>query len=137
MADSVDIDDFVKEITKAYSTYTDDVQKKLEKGLRKIARETKEEIVAKSPKGKVNLTRGYTHYKDGWTVSTKKQNGEFTVIVHNKQYQLVHLLELGHLLRDGTGRVYGEVLPREHVESTQKNAEEKLDRLLKEIENGT
>ncbi|MCM1133576.1 MAG: HK97 gp10 family phage protein [Ruminococcus flavefaciens] len=133
MADSVDIDDFVKALTDAYSTYTDEIKTKVEKGVRKIAREAKADVVAKSPKGKVNLTRGYSHYKDGWTTSATKEKGVFRVTVHNKKYQLVHLLELGHVLRDGTGRVYGEVPAYEHVESTQNNAEKKVDELLEEL----
>lgn len=65
MADTIDVDDFVKELTKAYETYTDDVKKKVKSGVRRIARETKAEVVGNSPKGKVNLKRDYKHYKDG------------------------------------------------------------------------
>ncbi len=130
---SIEVEDFVKELTKAYSTYTDEVKKKAESGIRKIAKEAKDEVISGSPKGKVNLTRGYKRYKDGWSTSTKKKNGVFTVTVHNKKYRLIHLLELGHLLKDGTGRVYGEVPAYEHIKPARENAEEKVDKLLEEL----
>lgn len=129
MSDTIDLDDLTKTLVNACATYTDDVKKKVEKGIRKIAHETKPEVISKSPTGKVSLVRGYKHYKDGWTNTVKNQNGVFTVTVHNKKYQLVHLLELGHLNRDGTTRSQKFV----HVETAYKHAEEKVDKLLEDL----
>lgn len=129
----IDVSEFTKTLVDACATYTDDVKQKVHKGVRKIAREAKAEVSAKSPKGKVNLVRGYKHFKDGWTTSTKESKGVLTVTVHNKKYQLVHLLELGHLNRDGTTR--SRTFP--HVEPVNTDVERKVDELIKEIENGT
>ncbi|MDE5570297.1 MAG: hypothetical protein K2I82_06545 [Ruminococcus sp.] len=129
MADTIDVTDFTKALVDACTTYTDDVKQKVHKGIRKISREAKAEVVAKSPKGKVNLTRDYKHYKDGWTTSTKESNGVYTAMVHNKKYQLVHLLELGHLNRDGTTRTQA----FSHVEPAEKETERKVDKLLEDL----
>lgn len=129
MADTIDVADLTKALVDACTTYTDDVKQKVHKGIRKIARETKSEVVSKSPKGKVNLVRDYKHYKDGWTTSTKESNGVYTVTVHNKKYQLVHLLELGHLNRDGTTR--SRVFP--HVEPVNTDVDKKVDKLLEDL----
>ncbi|MDE5854671.1 MAG: HK97 gp10 family phage protein [Ruminococcus sp.] len=129
MADTINSDDLTKSLVDACATYTDDVKRKIEKGIRKIARETKPEVISKSPTGKVSLVRGYKHYKDSWTTTTKKQNGIFKITVHNKKYQLIHLLELGHLNRDGTTHSQKFV----HAETAQTHAEEKLDKLLEDL----
>lgn len=48
-------------------------------------------------------------YKKGWkaTVETDETGTECTV--HNRLYQLTHLLENGHKIKNQTGRVYGNV----------------------------
>lgn len=129
MSDTIDVAEFTKALADACATYTDDVKQKVHKGIKKIAREAKADVVAKSPKGKTNLKRGYKHYKDGWTATTKESKGVYRVTVHNKQYQLVHLLELGHLNRDGTTR--STAFP--HVEPVEKEAERKVDKLLEDL----
>lgn len=122
----------------------DENKKKVTSGIKKIAREARQEVETKSRRSKKEYdgnTDDYTgskrfakdnakHYKESWTTSTLEEKGTLTVIVHNKKWQLVHLLENGHLLKDGTGRVYGEVPAYEHVEPVQKHAEEKVNALL-------
>lgn len=48
-------------------------------------------------------------YKKGWKadVSTGETGTECTV--HNRVYQLTHLLENGHVIKNQTGEVYGTV----------------------------
>jgi len=129
-------------------------KKEVHDGIKKIAREAKKEVETKSRKSEKKYSRSTDsyvsevdkvlrtigseskvtaknkHYKDSWVTTTTEEKGNLTVTVHNRKWQLVHLLEKGHLLKDGTGRVYGEVPAYEHVESTQKNAEEKVNALL-------
>ncbi len=147
----VSVDDFCAVLADTYRKFADEeVKKKVKSGIRKIAREAKTEVIAKSPKNTrkkkydEEVAKRYKEitgedlditkrYAESWVTSTKEENGIYTVAVHNKKWQLVHLLELGHVLRDGTGRVYGDVPAYEHVESTQKHAEEKVDKLLEEL----
>lgn len=111
--------------------YTDEVCEEVEKGLEKIGKETLSEVKELSPvyEGKSKkLKKGA--YKKSWVLSTTKERGKIQFTVHNKKYHLVHLLEKGHLLKDGTGRVYGEVPAKKHVETAEAHAEEKVDALL-------
>lgn len=48
-------------------------------------------------------------YAKGWTSTTDHASLEqgVEVTVHNKQYQLTHLLEKGHKVKNQTGRTFG------------------------------
>lgn len=140
MSDSIDItsDELAEALVKNLMYYNDGVKEKLYKHIDNIAEEALKEIKEKSPvyKGKSKkLEKGA--YKKGWKSETKHSLATYTATIYNKNYNIVHLLELGHLLRDGTGRVYGEVDAQKHVEPVNADAERKVDELIKEIENGT
>lgn len=119
----------VDTLVNAYETYTDDVKKKVRTGINKISREAKQEVISLSRKGRKSKKDGYIHYKDGWINTTIQDNGIYGAAVHNKKYQLTHLLEFGHINRDGTTRA--KAFP--HISITQKHAEEKVDKLLEEL----
>lgn len=129
--DSITPEEFVDILADFCKKYTEEACEKVESGLNKIGQEALREVKSLSPvyKGKSKkLTKG--KYKRGWTYSVDKSKGKIQVTVHNRQYQLVHLLEKGHLLKDGTGRVYSEVPPKVHIETAEKHAEEKVNALL-------
>ncbi len=131
MADSITPENFSQVLTSFCKQYTDEIRQEVTDGLEKIGKEAVSEVKSLSPVYKGNnkkLTKG--KYKRGWTLSATQTRGKIQLTVHNKQYQLVHLLELGHLLKDGTGRVYGEIPPKVHVETAENHAEEKVDALL-------
>ncbi|MBP3380947.1 MAG: HK97 gp10 family phage protein [Ruminococcus sp.] len=113
--------------------FTDEVVEQVEEGLEQIAAECKDEVKALSPAPANRRKRTGRRYRNGWTVTPKRTSGKFVFAIHNKEAHLVHLLELGHSLRDGTGRKYGEVQPKVHVETARNHADEKVDKLLKKL----
>lgn len=135
-----DPDDIAELLRETAKQYTDEVVEYIEDGITHIAKEALSEVKTLSPVYDGDYTPKPDGqklpkfksgaYKKGWTVTAEKKNGTFKVTVHNKKYMLVHLLELGHLMRDGTGRIFGEVNPKVHVETAEKHAEEKIDKLL-------
>lgn len=131
MADTINIDELTKTLHDfAYRSSYENVEK-IQKGIDKITREAAREVKELSPiyDGKSRkLEKGA--YRKGWTTSFLKRDGTYRKIVHNKNYRLVHLLELGHDLVDSIGRKYGEVSPKKHIETTYQHAEEKVDALL-------
>lgn len=125
-------ENFSQVITDFCKRYTDEIRQEVADGLEEIGKETLSEVKRLSPvyKGKdKRLTKD--KYKRGWTLSATQTRGTIKITVHNKQYQLVHLLERGHLILNGTMRVYKPVPPKVHVETAENHAEEKVDALLK------
>lgn len=76
--------------------YEQEIDETSQKVFQKTAREAVKQLRATSPKQQGGKRSG--SYAKGWT--TKKEGS--TVVVHNKtDYQLTHLLENGHALRQG------------------------------------
>lgn len=122
-------------LVSACREYTEDVREKVENGILAIGEETVNEVSSLAPvyEGKNKNTRKGA-YKKSWTCKIDKQRGKVNVTVHSKKhYRLTHLLEKGHLNRDGTTR--SKAIP--HISIAEANAEEKVKKLLEDVENGT
>lgn len=69
-------------------------------------------------------------YAEGWTV---KKEGDGNVIVHNTHYQLTHLLENGHVIRNKKG-TYGRTSGKKHIKPVEtwanKEFQNKIERGL-------
>lgn len=48
-------------------------------------------------------------YKKGWKADVVTDETGTECTVHNRVYQLTHLLENGHVIKNQTGEVYGDV----------------------------
>ena len=123
---TVRIDKLGAEIAQAISTYTEEVQKAIEEEIDTTANKVKDEIKAKSPV----LTGSY---KKGWAVKKESSKGTVKRIVYNKtDYQLTHLLEHGHVNRDGT-RTHGKA----HIGPVWDKYQSELNKRIEQIiENG-
>ena len=65
-------------------------------------------------------------YARGWTVKQERGSGGInTVTVHNKVYQLTHLLENGHVIRNKKGE-YGRVNGIQHIAPVEQWANNEL-----------
>ena len=62
------------------------------------------------------LKIGSGKYARGWKTQVEKGRLGTTVIIYNEHPGLPHLLEYGHVSRNGTGRTYGEVPGHEHIQ---------------------
>lgn len=104
MSKKVDVD----ELQKALMEYLEDYEEDIFDGVKQVTDSlTKDAVNELKSLQEPRLTGDYAR---GWTKQSKKQNKNqrYTVKIHNKtNYQLTHLLEFGHIKRNGTDRVKG------------------------------
>ena len=99
------------EIKSILSEYSQDIQNEIAEEATRIGKESAKELKHTSP---VHSGR----YKKGWTTKVEKGFIEVKVIVHNKNaYQLTHLLEHPHLLRNGAKST-----PKVHIYPVEQKA---------------
>lgn len=116
--------DFTSAISGYLNEYGKEIREEVEELADEVAGETLKEIKANSPVGKGS-------YKKGWRKKTKVSAlGKKTITVYNAtDYQLTHLLENGHLNRDGTTLA----APIKHIKPAEKKAVEKFEKGVEEI----
>lgn len=130
MADTITPDELAAVLTATAAKYTEEFKETLDEELEKIGKEAVAEVKKLSPvyTGKSKkLKKG--KYRSGWRYEIQKNRGAIKVTVHNKHYQLTHLLENGTLNHDGTQR--SRSIP--HISIANRHAEEKVDKLLEEL----
>ena len=100
---------------------TDDVKKAVKKAGTEVRKQISETAPQKSGK-----------YAKSWTVKTTKETSNaLEVTVHSRnRYQLAHLLEHGHALRNG-GRYNGEVHIAPAEQKGIRQLEEEIEKALK------
>lgn len=97
--------------------YSESVELEMQEAAKKVAKEAVKELKATSPKRR-------PAYYSGWTSTIQKK----AAVIHNKKYPgLTHLLEKGHMNRDGS-RTATEV----HIAPVEQKAIKEFVRLTKE-----
>lgn len=112
--------------------YAEAITEKVGEGIENIGMETVREVKELSPVSDGNdksIPKGA--YRRSWTCKIEKNRGKFTatVYVKGKHYRLAHLLENGHLNRDGTTR--SREFP--HISIANEHARKKVEKLLEEL----
>lgn len=140
----MEIENIADVLIRSIKSYTDDKLTEIDKAVKKHVGEAKRKIENDSPVGKAprsgvrrtksgavkadNLQPG--SYKKGWISVVKKYETRTQGYVRNKtNYQLVHLLENGHINKKNGSWVKG----YPHVVDAQNEAREKLNEEIKEI----
>ena len=99
-----------------------DVEDSAKKNMSTVAKESVQKLRNTSP-------RQSGSYAKGWSV---KKQGDMDVIVHNKtDYQLTHLLENGHVVKNKKG-TYGRTNGIKHIAPVEDWAAEELPRRILE-----
>lgn len=108
------------QMTELLDEVNKDIEKSAKTNIQKVARESVQKLKNTSP---VNSGS----YAKGW--GTKK-NGDMDVIVHNRtDYQLTHLLENGHVIRNKKG-TYGRTHGTKHIAPVESWAVDELPRRI-------
>lgn len=124
------VDKLNKAIEKIMAEYAKDVTHDVESVAVKMGQRGAAALREKSAqtfpvqKGRVSSWK----YAKGWT-STKEGTRMGTVVtIYNKVPGLPHLLEYGHVSRNGTGRTYGRVPGYEHIKPIAEELETTFER---------
>lgn len=118
----VSADNFQGSITEIFKTYSDEVLENVNEAVREVADESKDQLKVA---GSFNNLSG--KYRKGWKVTFEEKRYGIAAVVHNKVYQLTHLLESGHA-KFLWGRATGEeVRAFPHIEAVNEEAQQKLE----------
>lgn len=143
----VDVEKLGEAIIDGLSTYTEQVSKEISKAVKECTEKAHEEITELSPvrkkvpkSGVIMVRRGGIKvpakenlqpgaYKKGWITVVRSYESRTQGFVRNKtNYQIAHLLELGHKSRNGSN-----VAAIEHIRKGQDDARAELDKKIKEL----
>lgn len=120
----------INEILGEYSKELDDAMYEEAKA---IAKDGVQELKRVSPVSP-NKTSHKGKYRRGWTMDIEKGFGTVQAVIHNKtDYQLTHLLERPHVIRNKYG-TWGTSKPKVHIAPVEqrciKEFEEKVTRKI-------
>lgn len=99
------------QLVKILDEYDREVHEVAEKEIQSTARAAAKKLRSESPKDSPHVK----HYAEGW--STKKIEGGMVAYNRNKP-QLTHLLENGHVIRNGKGE-YGRAPAIKHIKPVE------------------
>lgn len=99
--------------------YSKDVKEATNDAIEKTSKESVRKLKDTSPKKS-------GEYAKGWKIKKERgRDGIATVTVHNKIYQLTHLLENGHVVRNAKG-TYGRTSGIKHIAPVEEWAASEL-----------
>ena len=105
-------------ILKNLQYQTTEIQKSVAKATRSVATNTKKVIQQEAP-----VRRG--NYRKSWAI---KKNSPSSYTVYSKKYPLTHLLENGHILRNGKTSK-----PFKHISKGEEYAQSELPKQIEKI----
>lgn len=98
-------------LTKVLNEYAADVQNNLDAITKDMGQKGAQALRQKSKE----TFDGTGKYASGWTYTVENLRTGARVTIHNKLPGLPHLLEFGHVTRNGTGRTYPRTPAHEHI----------------------
>ena len=114
------LDDYANEVNNNLDTITREITKKGAQALRNESAATFGTVKKRKEK-----------YAKTWTSTFETNRVSRQGIIYNKQAGLPHLLENGHVSRNGTGRTFGYVPGREHIAKVEKELEKLFEQEVK------
>ena len=124
-----DIDDLAKAIADSLASYTEECSEETKAEVKKIGKECAKRVRDNIKTCGINDPN--QRYERSWTCSVRsdRNSNEITCYIHSKnRYQVAHLLENGHQLRNG-GRARAFV----HIKPAEEWAVKELEKTIKVV----
>ena len=120
---SIKIDDLAKEVMRGLDEYADVTTEQVKKAVRKAGNTVRKEIQQNAPKNTGD-------YAKSWAVKKVRESSHtLELVVHSKnRYQLTHLLEFGHCLRNG-----GRTRAMPHIAPAEEKGIEQLEKQIESL----
>ena len=128
----ITLENFGKEMEKILEEYSDDISHNLDEVTKKVTQQGVKLIRSESQSTFGTSKRRKKKYAKSWTSSHETGRLSSQGTIYNTESGLPHLLENGHVTRNGTGRTYGKVNGREHIARVEKEIE---DVYIREVKN--
>lgn len=124
--------DFSDVISKELTRYGADVFEEVFEAVDEVSKEAVKKLKAESPKGATGK------YAKGWTRKLDRGRVSAGATIYGKSpstYAVAHLLEHGHVKRNGTGRTFGKTKEIVHIEPVEQWAVDELeDRIISKLD---
>lgn len=124
---NIRVDNFLHEFSAIVEDFIDEERDLINKEVRKVGRETRDELKTTTPAG-AEKYHGWEDYQSGFVATEEKDGlGGITMTISNKKKPgLTHLLEEGHVNASGHGRA--RAFP--HIAPAAEHAFDELKRRL-------
>ncbi len=123
---NVKIENLASEVMKGLTEYSKLATTEMKRAVKKAGTSVRKEISENAPKDTGT-------YAKSWTVKTTKESSDkLEVTVHSRnRYQLAHLLEYGHALRNG-----GRAKAQPHIAPAEENGVNTLEKAIEKALKG-
>lgn len=127
MPKSVPLDRLAGELTAILKDYEGDVTAGTAEAVQKAAKTAQQTLRRVSPKGATG------DYARSWRVEIERGYATTIATVYSTEPGLPHLLEFGHVSKNGTGRTFGDVRAIPHIEPVEKQVVEDFEKAIREV----
>lgn len=125
MARKTPLDQMADAISSILDEYKDSIDENVGEIVTQLGRKGAQALKKESRQA---FPKGTGEYAQGWKSQVERGRMNTTAVIYNEHPGLPHLLEHGHVTRNGTDRIYGEVQGREHIEPVADNLVETFER---------
>ena len=115
MAKRVKLEGLEEAVKKTLESYNNEVAQNLEAITKEVTKKGVQAMQSEAAEKFGTTKKRREKYAKTWTSKFESKKFYSTGIIYNRQAGLPHLLENGHVSRNGTGRTFGRVQGREHI----------------------
>lgn len=129
MAKATPIEKFADALQDILTQYAEDVQKGMQEAIDEVGKSAAT-AVKQNAKQAVHSKK----YHSGWTYTAEHDRTGALGHVHNRtEYQLAHLLEKGHVTRNGTGRTFRPTPAHPHIQEVDDMVADTVERKIIQV----